>query len=565
MRNAIQVGIAALSLVVAACGRVEGSGGNGEAGGSEVGFSGASGQGEIATSGRNGAAGGAAGVGAPGTLEPLATDWEGSPLYTRFVRLTNSQWQHAVTDILRLSAPSSLADAFEPAVAGTTDFTNNERLLVVGARQVDDFEAAAEAAAALATGSASALAALASETTRDEFVRVFGRRAFRRPLTDDEEVKYQRVFTEGETLYGAGFANGASLLIRAMLQSPHFLYRSELGPAGEPLNAYELASKLSFWLLDTTPSDSLLDAAAAGTLDSAEALEATARQMLEDPRARDVMRDFHRQLYHFDSPFPYNWATVPEQTDALHAELVESSARFFDDVFTQGQGLRDLLTSDRGYVGPNLAPLYGITPAPSAIEARGLGPSRIGYFMQVPFLLLNGAAREPDSIHRGVAIESEVLCGNRGAPANIVELPPLAPNQTNRQRVSTVTSSCGFGCHEDGINALGFAFESFDGLGQERQTDNGLPIDTSGRYPFTEGVEAFADAKELMTILASSAQAHTCYAKKMTGYALQRDIVEEDSTFVETLAEGGGSSSIKELIISLIEAPAFRVREAGNP
>jgi uncharacterized protein DUF1592/uncharacterized protein DUF1595/uncharacterized protein DUF1588/uncharacterized protein DUF1585/uncharacterized protein DUF1587 len=530
-----------------------------------VGFSGAGGQGDVPTSGSAGAtAGGEAGT-AGSSLDPIETNWEGAPIYTRFARLTSSQWEHAVNDILRLSPPSNFADAFEPASAGTTDFTNNERLLFVDPRQFADFEAAAEAAAALATGSASALAALSAETTREGFVRVLGMRAFRRPLTHDEEVKYQQVFTQGETLYGAGFANGASLVIRAMLQSPQFLYRSELGPAGAPLSAYELASKLSFWLLDTTPSDALLDAAGAGKLDSIDALEATARQMLEDPRARNVMRDFHEQLYHLDAPWPDSWAGVPEYTDALHAELVESSYRFFDDVFSEDLGLRELLTSKRAFVGPNLAPLYGIVPAPSAIEARVLGPSRIGYFMQVPFLLLNGTGRDPDSIHRGTAVELNLLCGLVSFLPLTVSIPPLAPKQTNRQRISALTDSCGFKCHRDHINALGFAFENFDGLGQERRTDNGEPVDTSGSYPFAEGVKNFANAKELMTILASSTQAQTCYAKKMTSYALQRDIVERDSAFVETLGKVNRSQSIKDLVVSLIKAPAFRVREAGNP
>jgi len=255
-------------------------------------------------------------------------------------------------------------------------------------------------------------------------------------------------------------------------------------------------------LLDTTPSDALLDAAAAGKLDSIEALEETARRMLNDPRARDVMRDFHGQLYRVDSPWPTSSAALPEYA-TLHAELVESSYRFFDDVFNQDHGLREIFTSDRGFVGPRLAPIYGITPLPSAIEARALGASRIGYFMQVPFLLLNGSDGDPDSIHRGAAVLERVLCVTVGAPLPIVTIPPLAPNQTNRQRISALTDSCGFGCHRDHINPLGFAFENFDGIGQERQTDNHLPVDTSGRYPFAEGVKDFANAKELMTILAN--------------------------------------------------------------
>jgi hypothetical protein len=537
-----------------------------------VGSGGASAQGGIPGSEVSGAGGRAAGAGAMAGFQPTETDWDGAPTYSRMVRLTNSQWQHAVTDILRLSAPPNLAEEFEPAPPYISNFTNNEHVLIVGERQFKDYEAAAEAAAALATGSASALEALSDETTAEGFVRVFGKRAFRRPLTQNEEVKYQQVFTQGEALYGAGFANGASLVIRAMLQSPQFLYRSELGPAGEPLSSYELASKLSFWLLDTTPSDALLDAAAAGTLDSVDALEATAREMLEDPRARDVMLTFHAELYALDRPYPYSWSGVPEFTDALHAEFVEASHRFFVDVFTSNGGLRELLTSDRAYVGPNLAPFYGITPQPSALEARVLAPSRIGYFMQVPFLLLTRArngrtdiARVPDPIGRGGALERRLLCGMQFFNES-VPLPQAAPNETNRQRISKFTNVevCNK-CHQDRIDSLGFAFENFDGFGQERQTDNGFPIDTSARYPFTEGVKEFADGKELMTILASSEQAHLCYAKMLTSYGLQRDIIQADSAFIETLAKVSRSGSTKELVISLIKAPAFRMREAGNP
>jgi len=567
MRNSIKLGVAFLSLVAAACGKVGDSNDEREPGGAAVGSGGASGHGNPSTSGSAGAAASfGASAGTAGSAEPVATNWLGSPIYTRVARLTNSQWQHAVTDILRLAGPSNLAKDFELAAKGATDFTNNEQLLFVGARQFTDFEAAAEAAAALATGSVSALAALSSETTAAGFVRVFGKRAFRRPLTADEEMKYQRVFAQGESLYGAGFGNGASLVIRAMLQSPQFLYRSELGPAGEPLNAHELASKLSFWLLDTTPSDALLEDAGSGKLDTIEELEDAARQMLEDPRAVSVMRDFHAQLYPWDLRWPDSFAGVPEYTDALRAEIAESSSRFFDQVFTAGHGLREILTSNHAFIGPNLAPLYGLTPAPGVVEARTLERSRIGYFMQVPFLLFNGMGRDPDSIHRGAALELNVLCGLLSVPAFVPPpLPPLKPNQTNRERVSALTDSCGFSCHRDHVNALGFAFENYDGLGRERQTDNGLPVDTSGRYSLTEGVEDFADATELMTILAGSNQAHVCYAKKMTSYALQRDIVERDAPFVETLAKVSGSESIKELVISLVKAPAFRLRDGGSP
>lgn len=217
--------------------------------------------------------GGNAGVagGAPGSN---TINLDGSPIYTRMQRLTNGQWERAVADVLRFASPANLSQSFStPASAGATDFANNEKRLFVDAQAALDFEAGSEKAAALATGSADALARLYPGTDAAGFVRTVGGRAFRRPLTTDEQAKYQDTFALGERLYGAGFANGAALVIRALLQSPTFLYRSELGPAGAPLDGYELAAKLSFGLLGTTPSDELLDAAAAGALDAVDGLE----------------------------------------------------------------------------------------------------------------------------------------------------------------------------------------------------------------------------------------------------------------------------------------------------
>jgi hypothetical protein len=304
---------------------------------------------------------------------------DAGPIFTRIQRLTKDQWEHAVGDILRFGAPARFLQAPARAATGGIDFTNNEKLLFVDLQAELDFESASEAAAAQATGSADALAKVYAGTDAAGFVRALGRRAFRRPITADEEARYLRIFALGELLHGRGFTNGAALVIRAMLQSPKFLYRSELGPAGAPLNAYEIASKLSFWLLGTTPSDDLLDMAAAGALDAPDGVESVARAMLERPGAVEVMRDFHGQLYELRA--------IDEVDDvrasaSLRAEIADASQRFFDAVFARGEGLGAILTSTRYFVGPGLAPRYGLDPPPAQIEERMLAPSRTGYFMQ---------------------------------------------------------------------------------------------------------------------------------------------------------------------------------------
>jgi hypothetical protein len=478
-------------------------------------------------------------------------------------RLTNQQWERAVTDVLRFAAPANLSQGFSPPLATTpTEFTNNERGLFVDQKAEDDFEAASEAAAALATTSPEALAKIYAGTDAAGFVRTLGRRAFRRPLTTDEEAKYQGIFALGEKLYGAGFANGAALVIRAMLQSPKFLYRSELGPAGAPLDGYEIASKLSFWLLGTTPSDELLDAARAGALDSLDGLERAARAMLERTEAVAVMRDFHGQLYRLDR---YDAVDRPNVSASARVELAESSARFFDSVFTAGEGLRAILTSTRYFVGPGLAGNYRLQPPPAQLEERTLDASRIGYFMQVPFLLLHGRDDGPDTIARGVALAGEVLCLDVPShPVAQAPLPPLATGQTNRARIEAATSSCAV-CHADITNPLGFAFEGFDGLGQHRDADNGVTVDSSASFTLEGRMRPFGDARDLMRILADSGQAHGCYAKKLTGYALQRDLVEDDRALLEGLAAVSRARSAKELVISLVRNPAFRARPGATP
>ena len=114
------------------------------------------------------------------------------------------------------------------------------------------------------TATDAALATVYSGTDAAGFITTLGRRAYRRPLTTAEQSTYMTLYNTGSTLTGtrSAFAKGASLVIRAMLQSPYFLYRTELGANGAPLSGYEMAAKLSLWLRGTTPSDALLDSAA---------------------------------------------------------------------------------------------------------------------------------------------------------------------------------------------------------------------------------------------------------------------------------------------------------------
>jgi len=518
------------------------------------------------------------GGGSTGTL-PTTTvtklNLSGTPTYYRVVRLTNAQWTNSVQSVLGLASPPSQAEGFQNAVSGTTDFTNNELVLDVDSRGWSDYQAAAEALATQVTSDPAQLSKLYSGTDAAGFISTVGRRVYRRPLTAAESAAYQKRFDLGATLSGTqtAFAKGAEVVLEAMLQSPNFLYRTELGAAGAPLSSYEMAAKLSLWLRNSTPDDALLEAAAgAGKLDTPDGAAAAAQKLLEDPAAKAVMRQFHGEFLHFgkfstlskEDVAGYNAATT-------NPELAESSYLFFDKIFSQGLGVKDIFLSTKGFVGPTMAALSGggMAPASGFVE-RDLDSHRIGYFLQLPFLMLYARPDGPDPIHRGVSMSLDVLCAPLGPFAG--EIPPLpkrVAGQTNRMRVDAHTTGCGTVCHNNMINPLGFAFENFDGMGQYRETEmNGsevLPIDASGSFAFLDGTKSYKNAAELMQVLATDQQTHLCYSKKLASFGLQRDIVEADLPLLSELSAVSTSSSgsVKQVMLDLVKQDAFRIRSGG--
>lgn len=494
---------------------------------------------------------------------------DGTPIYSRFLRLTNSQWENSVHDILRLSGPTGQSGEFLHAVAGTTDFDNNERVVVVDNDNWSDFQSAAEAVAAMVTGSDEALQAVVATTDPTSFIETFGRRAFRRELTSDEVTSYTALYTEGTSYSGtqSAFTKGAALVISAMLQSPNFLYRSELGDDGTPLSGYEMAAKLSLWIRNTTPTDAMLDAAAQGAFDSADGAVAQAKTMLEDPAAVVAIREMHNQLYKlalFDTITKDN---VQGYSDGLNAEFTSAGAAFFDYIFSQNLGVKDILTTNVGFAGPLMAALYGLSVTGTGVSQVTLS-DRAGWYSQAPFLTLWAINDDPDSIHRGVRVNFDTLCTELGPPAAMLPpVPALGMNQSNRERYEGLTDGCGVPCHTVYINPVGFAFEDYDGVGRYRTTDNGQPVDTTGSYPFAEGTKTFSGAGELMQEMASGTQAHECWAKKMASYALERDLVEADRPVVEALGKVSMASggSLKQVMLALVQNPAFRSHVGGAP
>jgi hypothetical protein len=508
---------------------------------------------------------------------------------SRLQRLSHKQWANTVGDLFHLEAPATAAQQFLAESVRST-FDNDGSRLEVASELWQDYQKAAEAVASQVARDAKLLAGITPANAPADaagkaraFVVNLGLRAYRRPLTDAESNRYLALFNQGPALLGSGnaFADGAELVISYLLQSPHFLYRTELGGAvvnGKvALGDHEIASRLSYGLANTMPDEALFAAAAQQKLHTREDVLAHAQRLLGSPGGRATLRDFHEQLFGTAqySEIKRDPKQQPAWQPGLGDDMRRESELFLEDVvFDRARGVAELLTAPYTFVNSKLASLYGV-PAPAAGQPDrfvrvDLDPrERAGLFTQIGFLGSNDNATDvtPRPIMRGVQLSHDVLCVDLPAPPNVPPLPPQSGSQTNRQLVAAFTEQPGSicaSCHATLINPLGFAFETYDALGKHRTQDNGAPVDAKARYRFAEGERSFDGAVELMGIIAQGQQAHDCYARHLVEYLYGRDVAPDSEADARLIGEAGRrskrSASVKALILDLVTTDAFLSR-----
>jgi hypothetical protein len=498
-----------------------------------------------------------------------------------FPRLSHTQWENTVRDLLRLPALPGYAATFTSDPPGATFDTNVSKMSVTPGLFVDYQRAADELALKVVSDPAALARILPPNLPTDPtqkaraFITAFGKRAFRRPLQTAEIDAYATLFTQGTTLTQTKdpFAAGVQLTITAMLQSPHFIYHEEIGGTTAvdgriPLTEYETATKLSYALWNTMPDDELFTAAEDGSLKSSSGIAARAKKMVDDPRAASALMSFHSTIFKL-SLYPdvsKNTSDFPKWNAQVATSMKKEAELFLQDVVvTRSQSLRELLTAPYSFVNADLAWIYGLSGNFGANFVRtDLDPKqRAGILTQVGFLAKNGGQREPDTIHRGVFINLHLLCANLPPPPGMIPPLPPADGRTNRERVNSHTGpgTCGAGCHGGMINPIGYAYEHYDAIGRYQTMDNGQPIDSSAEYKFSDGTIGYADAVELANVLATRPQTHQCYASSWLEYVYGRTPTSADDALVADVAQGSlGGSSVKELIVKLVTSPRFLSR-----
>lgn len=513
----------------------------------------------------------------PGQLEDSLVD------STRFPRLTHVQWENTVRDLLKLADRPGNSASFTTDPPGST-FGNDSALLQVTPGLWGDYQTAAEDVTAKLVadtarfGKVTATAVGTGDDKAKSWIADFGKHAFRRPLRPEEIDKYLAIFKGGldDTTITDPFVAGVSVVITAMLQAPDFVYRVEIGHDGGDgtiaLDKYEMASRLSYSIWNTMPDDALYAKAESGTLDTAEGVASTAKEMLDDPRAEPMIAEFHKILLQFDHFDGRTKSTevFPDWTPEL-APMMHTEAEMFVREVTvkQNKGIAELLTANYTFVNDKLAPLYGLTGTfDSSFKKVTLDKNRAGFLTQVGFLQANASARDSDPIHRGVFVNLRIICADLPPPP--MNIPPLPADSTGtktmRERIEehTKVEPC-HSCHGTMINPIGFAYEGFDAMGKERTTDHGKPVNTADSYNFEDGVQSYGNAAELAQVLAQRPQVHRCYAGNWLEYAYGRQKKSGDSLLIDTVAKASLSgASTKQVIMQLVQAKAFSHRPAGG-
>jgi hypothetical protein len=483
-------------------------------------------------------------------------------------RLTTPELDATIRNGLGLSAAEWAGPSVPADAAGRNGFTNNvDRLIVDDAYARGLLVTAEQAADATVTPVALArllpCASSGGEACARTFLETVGRRLYRRPLTEAETARYLGLFAR---MSGTeDFATWVRWATVAMVQSPHVIYRSELGEADGDhytLTSYEIATALAFGLTGAPPDDALLDAAADGALDSPDGVAAAARALAYDdsgaarPAVRETFLSFTDQWLGLSalanvgkSPTAFPGFTA----DVRAAMRAETDSYLDDIVFDQGGGVAALLTSPLTTSDPTLAAYYGPRP-------DGWG---VGLLAEGALLTINASNEFTSPTQRGKLIRERLLCDDMPPPPPVVgDIPPPTGSETTRERYEAHTEypACAE-CHVR-MDPMGFTFEHLDATGRYRETEGPFPIDDTGSiYGLETDPIDVTGPVELAAALADRPETSACMAAFMSIYTYGLD--HHDTTcLVSSLTDrlAAGDLTIADFFVELAATRHFRER-----
>ncbi len=406
-----------------------------------------------------------------------------------------------------------------------------------------------------------------------QFIASFSKAAFRRPATSSEQAALFTVYQAGRAV--TDFKSGVQAVIQAALLSAPFLYKTEIGDGtmaangAITMNAYETASALSYLVLGSPPDATLMAAADANELSSADQIGAQAKRLLQDPRAIAQLTNFITdwlQISDFNSSVGKDATVYPLFTTTAKAMMWSETNAFVGDWLKNQDGtVQSLLTANYSFVDKELGAIYGVTAAQNGVLQKvTLPPERMGILMQGSVMSFYAHSNTSAPVRRGVFMRRQILCEVLPPPPqNLkVSLPPVDPNSTTRQTFDAHGSvaACA-GCHNL-IAPVGDEFEDFDGMGAHRTTDNGQPVNTAVTVTGTEdGDGSYPDAPTLVKKLAQGAEVQTCFKKQVFRYAAFESDDTLETQFVNATSPLS-NASVFDLLMAYVQSDVFRTRRA---
>ena len=485
-------------------------------------------------------------------------------------RLTRVEYDDTLRDLLHDTTRSGSTTLPEDA---TTPFDNDYTTQLCSGALIEAAEVLADEAAARAVADPSVLEAIVpcaptgpddSECLR-KFIQTFGRKAFRRPLDDAEIDRYLGL--QALAVEAGDFTFGVELVLRVLLQNPSFLYRIEVAtpvadaPGVFRLGDYEVATRLSYFLLGTTPTDALLDLAGAGSLHTPEQVGAAAATLLEDPRARAHIERFHALWLGYDKLPSPDLATDMRQ---------ESAALVSRVIFEERSDYLDLFRSEETFVTDALAEHYDL-PAPGSTEgawvAYGSSPRR-GILSHGTVLSAFAKFKDTSPTRRGKFVQNRLLC---------TEIPPPPPNVNVDEPPTSATSNCKadkYAAHAAGackschgkMDPIGFGLERYDRSGKYREHDEGLPECPIRGDGVLDGVGQFNGPAELAELVISTGKLEPCVVRELYRFAIGRPDDGADEPILEHLTERfqASGNAFDQLLIDLVSSDSFVLRREDN-
>ena len=408
-----------------------------------------------------------------------------------------------------------------------------------------------------------------------KIVTDLARRAFRRPVTDQDVNPLMALYTAGNS--NGDFERGIRDAVTAILASPHFLYRAESGNAQgltRTLSDLELASRLSFFLWSSMPDDELLDLAIKSRLSQPDVLAKQVRRMLTDSRSKTLVTDFSFQwlnLAKLDE-------IAPDSRQFPHASGLNDPRKFFkeelelfiDSILRSDRSVVDLLTADHTFLNERLGGIYGMDSVKGHQFRRVTleNTARHGLLGKAAILNLTANPNRTSPVLRGAWILDRLM-GTPPAPPppNVEALGENRagqPAKTVRERIEQHRSkpAC-MSCHAV-MDPLGFALENFDTIGQFRTLDAGARIDPSGVLPDGTVIKGPEDLRRALT--ARPDQFVQALTENLFTYALGRSTDYRDMPAVRRIVHSAQADSYRfeSIVMGIVSSDAFRKREAPS-